>query len=310
MFGSDGVAMQRVMNGLTAAITHAACHKIAQRLEQEPSGRRLGEALLYTEPCAPQNRPSIRRWRRVSVPDFVDAGTDGARSRTDEASLDSEELRRRLAALQDERDDRQRRLDQALFRIDDLRKRLEDYAVLSGNLRTRLYQMEALRDAASESDADSVPADEAVPNDWDSLPDFAARRLAGHVVLANKAMRAAQSSHYPDVAFVYRVLLLLADCYAPMRWGTPGARELYQQRCAALRVDISPTGKATEARLTHEAYRVDHLGQRLICDLHVRGSSARDHTAFRLYFAWYEPKGERGYVIVGHLPTHLPNTHS
>lgn len=182
---------------------------------------------------------------------------------------------------------------------------------LNRGLRARIRALE-LALGRLRSSSGNPPSPQSLPTTWDDLSRFADERLAGNVVLSNKAIRAARGSVFEDISFAYAVLLMLAEDYVPMRRGDTGARERYEATCVRLRVDVGPTGGAADMHRTKAAYRVQHLGKTLTMDLHVRGSSARDpRDGFRLYFTFYCPTSDHdGYVVVGSFPAHLDNTRS
>ncbi len=168
-----------------------------------------------------------------------------------------------------------------------------------------------LREALSVQVAGVVPAaaeEVRFPDTWDGLEDFAARYLAPHVVLTQKAVRAARGSLFENVPFAFEVLLMLAADYVPMRRGEVGARERFEAAVMRLRVDVSMTGESVEVWKLKGSYSVLFEGERYPLDLHVRGSSSRDpRQGFRVYFHYRE---EDDCLIVGSFPSHLENRSS
>lgn len=182
------------------------------------------------------------------------------------------------------------------------------YADQLRGLRARIHWLESASGGAIEREA-TATATEAPPTVWDELWPVVERQMAGRLVISRKAARAARRSHYEDVPFAWRVIRLLAEDYVPMRRGEPGTRERFEEGCRELKVAVSPTGRATLDRKYRDAYQVNHLGQYLTLDMHVQGSDSRDPLeCFRLYFTYAVPDDGLGYVLVGHLPTHLENS--
>ena len=129
---------------------------------------------------------------------------------------------------------------------------------------------------------------------------------AGSVVLHNRAIRAAKKSAFEDVSLVYTTLLLLRDLYVPMRReGGLEKKRGYESALAALGLEESASFAGSRAREQGEAYFVEYGGRRRELDRHLKGSNSREERfGFRLYFFWDE---ETDQVIVGWLPSHLPN---
>lgn len=145
-----------------------------------------------------------------------------------------------------------------------------------------------------------------VPTSWADLELFASQRLAPDVILTSKSLRAARTSVFDNIAFAYRVLLLLREDYLPMKRGAPGSRERFERRAQMLRVEVSPTGLAAERQRMLPSYSVQFDGRRYALDLHVSGNSSRDpRTGFRLYFHYRVDEDD---LLVGSFPAHLDNT--
>lgn len=149
----------------------------------------------------------------------------------------------------------------------------------------------------------------ALPDSLLGLGPWATASLAGRVVIHPKALRSARKSNFADPALVYRVLKAMADLYWPLRFErSANARAAWEQFLAVERLSCGPTGAAISARQTAAAYQVTWEGRQVTLDLHVQGHSGRDEArSFRVYFCLDQ---ESQKIVIGHLPSHLPNTHS
>lgn len=160
----------------------------------------------------------------------------------------------------------------------------------------------ALRQAA-----ETIASGAAAPATLHGLASWAQGHLQGRIVVHAKAARAARKSAFADPGLVYRVLKAMAEHYWSMRaHGDASARTAWEAFLAQERLSCGPTGAAVLDRRTRAAYLVDWHRRNVELDQHIQGDSSRDEArAFRLYFHW---DADRQIVIVGHLPSHLPNT--
>jgi len=147
------------------------------------------------------------------------------------------------------------------------------------------------------------------PPDLRGLATWAGASLGGRVVLHQKATRAARKSNFADHGLVYRVLQAMADLYWPMRFDSNTKdKSAWEAFLAQEHLSCGFTGAAVSAHRTAETYQVSWHRQSVPLDLHIQGHSGRDEArTFRLYFHVDE---DRRVIVVGHLPSHLPSTHS
>lgn len=139
------------------------------------------------------------------------------------------------------------------------------------------------------------------------LETWAKNNLLGmRVILTSRALRAAEKSVFENTTLVADSLGALADWYWPMVFqGDPEAKAQWLRFLEANHLRCGPTGEALNHHHTAETYRVTHAGRRLDLDRHLQGQSNRNLTRqFRLYYACDE---EARALIIGHLPSHLPN---
>lgn len=190
-----------------------------------------------------------------------------------------------LAEAEQERDDAQRRADEARGEVYRLNQRL----------RTIEAQFKA-RDGANVE----LP----IPDGLDDLKDWADKHLSGSVVLANRALRGAKESDYEEPALVYRALLVLRDYYVPMR--REGGTELanaYARALASNGLEEASSITATRQGEQGDEYAVQHKLRKRELDRHFRkGNSRETRHCFRLYFFWDD---EDEQVVVGWLTSHL-----
>lgn len=156
--------------------------------------------------------------------------------------------------------------------------------------------------AAGENGAASV-----APTDLKDITSWSINRLKDRIVIHPKAARAARKSTFADVPLVYRVLEAMADSYWPMRFeGSQQHKKQWESFLDIERLSYGPTGAATLRHRTAETYHVNWQGRRVPLDLHLQGHSGRDEArTFRVYFHVDEA---RKLIVIGHLPSHLPNS--
>lgn len=158
------------------------------------------------------------------------------------------------------------------------------------------------------------PEDEVVPSSartypdhLNNLDDWARDNLSGRLVVLPKAAKAARKSSFADHALVYRTLQALVDLYWPMRFEKDMAKKaLWSQFLAENGLSNGPIGMALKNHQTSDAYHVHWQRSRVPLDRHIQGSDSRNETlCFRLY---YHVDVDEKLIVVGHVPTHLPNT--
>ncbi|HEU0197978.1 MAG TPA: hypothetical protein VFQ88_12300 [Nevskiaceae bacterium] len=143
-----------------------------------------------------------------------------------------------------------------------------------------------------------------------ALGAWAESNLRGRrVVLTRRALGAAEKSPFEHPQLVADALAAMADWYWPLLFGAdPSARQQWIDFLAASHLTCGPVGAAVTNRNTASTYGITYMGRRLQMDHHIQGNSDRNLTRqFRLYYAIDE---EARALVVGHLPSHLPNTHS
>jgi hypothetical protein len=146
------------------------------------------------------------------------------------------------------------------------------------------------------------------PETWDDLETWVECFGNDRLVLLPQAAKAARSSAFQDIPFVYKVLEFLVERYVPLRTRNQeeeGPRLRYETALAELAIEVSPVGDAVDDKRYKKEYRRRYNGKDIKLNLHAkRGVGFDPATVFRLYF-WYDDANER--VVVGHLPSHLTN---
>ena len=143
-----------------------------------------------------------------------------------------------------------------------------------------------------------------VPDNLADLGGWAEKYLGNGVVLMSRAVNAAKKSPFEDVAFVYRVLLLLRDKYVPMRRSSnPERKAEFDEALKELGLELTPSFAGTRAGEHGAEYRVNWRNKNRDLDMHLKGSNSRDpRYGFRCYFFWDD---DHKSVVVGAIPNHL-----
>lgn len=150
----------------------------------------------------------------------------------------------------------------------------------------------------------------AVPDTFDSLEEWISAEMAdGRVLVHPRAIATAKQSGYHDPSLAYRALLLLRDVYWPMKFAKEeGARAKWKTALSDLHLECSHTGRAAFTTKTAASYQVQVDRKTVTLDMHLKGNSSFDPKfSFRVYFTCHK---DRPQIIVGSMPTHLPNRES
>lgn len=166
-------------------------------------------------------------------------------------------------------------------------------------------QVQALIAASAPERTDVLPVVE-TPESLAGIQAWAEVVLEGRVKLHPQAIARAVQSNYHNPGKVYDALRALADLYWPMLFApSPERRPAWEQRLVELYLDCNPVGEAPRQPRTADAYRFLFEGRPYVMDLHLQGSSSFDpRFGLRIYFT-VDRQGRR--ILVGSLPTHLPN---
>jgi hypothetical protein len=164
------------------------------------------------------------------------------------------------------------------------------------------------RDSAPAIQAPRLP-EQLHPANLHGLASWAQASLGGRVMVHVKAARAARKSGFADPGLVYRVLEAMATHYWSMRFrGDVAGRAAWEAFLAKEHLTCGPTGAAVNDHRTRAAYLVDWQRRTVELDQHLQGNSSRDEArSFRVYF---HVDLERQVIVIGHLPSHLPNSHT
>jgi len=167
---------------------------------------------------------------------------------------------------------------------------------------------DALRARLAEKLGHAPDEAAAIPSDYEALPEWASRHLAGRVVVLPRAIRGAGKAVYEDVELVYRSLLLLANEYRNMRMGTENGKKIFDDACNKMQLRHGESITKERAGEEGDTYFVRYpteSSQKCFLERHLRkGTSKDDRTCLAIYFFWHE---ETQQVVVGWLPSHLDN---
>lgn len=197
----------------------------------------------------------------------------------------------------------QQRQDHYCDMVDSAENDLRQVQDENRNLKRQMFDLREKLQSRSDRPLDeSIP----IPEGYDDLPEWVGQYLAGRLVLHSRALRSLKDGIYDDPPTVYKALLLLANEYREMRLA--GGPETFQARLAEMHLECE--GSITEHRAGEEGetYYVNWpLGsnkREFLRDHLRRGSSKDERKCLRIYFFW---DSESQQVVVGWLPSHLPN---
>ncbi len=144
------------------------------------------------------------------------------------------------------------------------------------------------------------------PATFSEMPAWSLARHDGRLVLLPSALRSLEAARYQDVKLVYQALDALAFGYCDMK--RDGGVELlaqHNQRLAELRLtDKVLRSKNRNCKSAASQYfTLD--GRTVLTERHLcKGAAMDERFCFRLYYTF---DAETRQVLVGHLPSHLPN---
>jgi len=226
-----------------------------------------------------------------------------------------------LAQAASARDDREllnMQVEELSEQLEDARDDARDAWELAGSVEAELQtahqevrnlrsHVEFLRSKLTQKPEEVIP----IPDTLEDLPDWQ-EHVAGQLILAPRALRAAAKSIFAEPELVYRSLLLLANEYRSMRLGIgDDARQRYQQHLGELKLKDGPSISDSRSGEHKDQYYIDHPlhpGKRIMLDQHLRRGTDRDpRNLLRIYFHWDD---EERLVVVGWLPGHLETRRS
>lgn len=253
----------------------------------------LKEKMFQTVASRPlrQEDTLFYRYAKMRALSERNAAKSGANTAEAELRLEIDELKKQVEEEQGEKN----------YVWEELAKQEEAVQALERERHNLRAQLEILRNALGQAARAEIP----IPESLQDLEDWQ-KHVAGQLVLAPKAIRAAAKSDFRQPSLVYESLLLLANEYRQMR--------LYGGDCRAAYEDGLRSLKLTEARSISDSrvgeqgdeYYVNHPLQptrRLFLEDHLRRGNDRDQrNTMRIYFAWDK---DEHVVVVGWLPSHL-----
>ena len=150
------------------------------------------------------------------------------------------------------------------------------------------------------------------PHALDEIAEWAAKHLAGSLVLHARAVRGLKDAAFENVGLIVDALELLATVYRDVCMGDTQARERLESGLHELGLQSTPSGDETSLGRQGDAYFIRwpfaNSPQKLL-KMHLKnnGNSRDPRRCLRIYFFW-DPDSLQ--VVVGWLPSHLPNTYT
>lgn len=261
-------------------------------------GRLIGRESLGPQPAGFEMPTFARVHQRQLQARFKSARASGETADALLALADEElrALRQQLDELERERAAREADQDALLAEAE--RERDEALAELRAARQRISLLEERLRRNGADLDANVPPL-----GSYDELEDWAARHLAGRLVLLPRALRAAKDAQFEDVVLVGRALLYLAGPYRRLRIeGRERAGCEHDRALAELGLENSAVGE--DLTYHRDRFRVEWGGQKRLLDQHVknRGNTRDPARCLRIYYFYDESEQM---VVVGSLPAHI-----
>jgi len=143
-----------------------------------------------------------------------------------------------------------------------------------------------------------------IPDNLAELGSWGSQYLGNAIEILPRAVKDAKKSPFEDVAFVYKVLLLLRDKYVSMRRsGDPLRKAEFDTALTEFGLELTPSFAGARAGEFASEYRVKWHEKNRDLDWHLKGNNSRDpRYGFRCYFFWDD---ETKTIVVGAIPGHL-----
>jgi hypothetical protein len=243
--------------------------------------------------------PPFSEVRRIAAGAIMAIARDAGATNDDLLRLFEEENARLRAALDEEKALHNGLLAAADRDRDDGQRRMEEAKGEVYRLNQRIRTLESQFKGISGPETSSV-----LLKSLADLKEWSDANLSGSVVVTNRALRGAKESDYEDPQLAFRALLLLRDHYVPMRRGRDrGLAESYAKALAELGLEEDRSMTANRLGEQGDEYLVHHNGKKWKLNRHYRkGTSRQSRHCFRLYFFWDD---EEEQVVVGWLTSHL-----
>lgn len=143
------------------------------------------------------------------------------------------------------------------------------------------------------------------PTTYEQIPAWVEEQFKGRLVLHTRAVRALKDACYTDIARVTAALELLATDWRDQQMGIEGAKARFDHRRQQLELSMGQAIAKERAGSEGDHYFVEYPpGRRQFLRWHLRKGKGEPQNLLAIYFFWEPTTNE---VVVGHLPSHLPN---
>lgn len=236
--------------------------------------------------------PTFRTIKQASIEKKIEGLAKAAKGKTEREAL----LEKENALLKQQIQEKKNEFDFADAEVKQAEAERDQYRGQLSSLRAKIDALEQrIGEAALQVD---------YPDSFDVIDDWALNNLPGRLVLLNRAARAARKSPFNEPQLVYRCLERLARDYVDARRAGTPVSNLFDD----LGVHLERTGDEATLSQWKEYYFVPYRTRSQFLEWHLkRGSDKSETNTMRIYF-FYDEEDQQ--VVVGHLPSHLPNSKS
>ena len=261
----------------------------------------ISQALIRSISCQEIERrlPPFIEVRRIATELRRDAARKKAKSDAELLELAEEEIGGLKESLETAEDEYESLLSIAEQERNQEKEAAQQARATNTHLRHRIENLEQQLKAAGKSTTPDIP------DTLDGFEVWCRKNLSGAVELHNRAFRAVEKSQYEDLSLIYKSLLLLRNCYVPMRRkGSLEKKRAFEDACQKLGIVEQPTFSGKRYGEEGDTYFIRYSGRRVLLDRHLKKGVAHNDNrrCFRLYFFWDD---EEQHVVVGWLPSHL-----
>lgn len=231
-----------------------------------------------------------------------------ARAPMEDQLARSEALENQIEALKLLLDETKNNSDEFLAIAESAMRETDGYKEELFSLRNSYRTLQAMWESRT---GQSVDDDLVLPESYDHMAQWVSDHLTGRLKLHPRAVRAIKDGVYEKPQLVAQALMALAREYRDVRLGLQD-HGVFQKRLQELGLECRPSISNESAGKYDDNYFVsmsqNGRDRTLLLDSHLCKGASKDRSlCLRIYFLWDNSRDE---VLVGWLPSHLPNSKS
>jgi len=239
-----------------------------------------------------------------AIPSFADIRAAAARSRLEALKKTGSSIEDELLAEQGARAAAQSQAEEALAMATQEEAQRRAIETERDNYKSQVFALRARLEALESRNTDTFIEVSERPTRYAEFAKWVQTNFAGKLVLHARAARAVKDAVYDDINALCDAVQLLAVEYRRVLLGDQ-ARDEYEVKQGKLGMSMSGSISQERAAEQGDNYFILWNNQRRFLHGHLsKGNSREERYCLRVYFFWSE---EEALIVVGWLPSHLPN---